>query len=141
MEGERKDKGGEERGEGDYCKRGREGGSGKSRERDEERQESKEERGEKERKKITHDYKNIQICMFITRRRILHNAECCQGEQGLRKKRKEGRGGEKSTLEGKEGAIDVKRGREEIWKRIREREQLIRWGEAVGRRERKRGTD
>lgn len=70
--------------------------------------------------------------MFNTRRRVLHNAECCQGEQGLRKKRKEGRGGEKSTLEGKEGAIDVKRGREEIWKRIREREQLIRWGGSSG---------
>lgn len=54
MEGERKDKGGEERGEGDYCKRGREGGSGKSRERDEERQESKEERGRKKKEKRSH---------------------------------------------------------------------------------------
>lgn len=66
--------------------------------------------------------------MLNTKRCILHNAECCQGEQGLRKK---GRGGgwkKKSILERKAGTTDVKRGREEIWKGIREREQLIRRG-------------
>lgn len=80
--------------------------------------------------------------MLNTKRHVLHNAECCQGEQGLRTK---GRGGgwkEKSILERKEGTIDVKRGREAIWKGIREREQLIRrekqWD---GERERKRGKD
>lgn len=75
--------------------------------------------------------------MINSKRRVLHNAECCQGEQGLRKK---GRGGgwkEKSIFERIEGTIDVKRGREEIWKGIRERERLIRrgkqWDEREGR--------
>lgn len=35
---------------------------------------------------------------------------------------------EKGVLERKEGTVDMKRGREEIWKGIRAREQLIRRG-------------
>lgn len=64
--------------------------------------------------------------------------QCCQGEQGLRKKGKGGGCKEKSILEREEGTIDVKRGREEIWKGIREREQLIRRESSGMEREKER---
>lgn len=56
---------------------------------------------------------------YLTPRDVCYITQCCQGEQGPRKKGTGGGRTEKRVLERKEGTIDMKRGREEIWKGIR----------------------
>lgn len=79
---------------------------------------------------------------YLIPRDAYYITECCQGEQGPRKKGTGGGRTEKRVLERKEGTIDVKRGREEIWKGIRAREQFIRRGKQWDRgREGEGGTE